>query len=194
MRTPKTVLRGVFVCFILLGAVLISNGDTLGLHPSRVGASASEYDNSYLLTTQAPTPTPTPEFVVHLPLAMKLGDVEFNEAWIKNAEGKVQYGFQPGDELRYVAEMANYSGYDVSVKLTWTQDGPCGDETLVMDKKLKLKTGVRRVGVNDVAPDCYGVYTSANKFSKDNPNCHTGFWDAHGSSCRVSLLFENAIF
>jgi photosystem II stability/assembly factor-like uncharacterized protein len=34
-----------------------------------------------------------------------------------------------------------------------------------MDKKLKLKTGVRRVGVNDVAPDCYGIYTNTIEMS-----------------------------
>lgn len=165
MRTPKTVVRGVFVCFILLGALLFTNKNVLG---SVFGWNQSGVDgrglSSDLTPTPTPSPTPTPIYL-QLPLVFRLSDIELNGAWIYNSEGKVQYGFQPGDAIQFVAELANYSGYDVTVNLNWSQDGPCGEATLVVNKELKLEPGVMKIGTDDVAPDCYGVYTNLIEMS-----------------------------
>ena len=146
MRTPKTVVRGVFVCFILLGALLFTNknvlGSVFGWNQSGVdGRSLSSDLTPTPTSSPSPTPTPTPIYL-QLPLVFRLSDIELNGAWIYNTEGKVQYGFQPGDAIQFVAEVANYSGYDVTVNLTWSQDGPCGEATLVVNKELELEPGV----------------------------------------------------
>jgi len=154
MRTPSTAIRGVFVSFIVLGVILISIINASG-------SAASKGDLFILDETPTTSPTPPPPLLkVHLPLAMRVGKLELNGAWINNADGDRQYGFMPGDALEYVVELNNDSGFDTLVKLTWDQDGPC-EQTLVIDQEFNLKAGTSQVIANEVASSCYGTYANS---------------------------------
>ena len=156
MRTPATAIRGVFASFIVLGLVFITI----------INASGSAANSGELLTlNETPTTSPTsppPQLKIHLPLVLRIGKLELTGAWINNAGGSKQYGFEPGDALEYVIELKNDTGYDSSVKVTWAQAqvGPC-EQKQVINQEFVLKPGTTQVIANEVAPDCYGVYANS---------------------------------
>ncbi len=154
MRTPSTAIRGVFVSFIVLGLVFVSIID------ASVSAAGNE---EFITLAETPTTTPTlppPAYKIHLPLVSRVGKLELAGAWINNADGFKQYGFEPGDALEYVVELKNETGFDTSVKLTWDQVGPC-EQKLLINQEFLLKPGTSQVIVKEVAPDCYGVYANS---------------------------------
>jgi photosystem II stability/assembly factor-like uncharacterized protein len=155
MRTPATAIRGVFVSFIVLGLVFISI----------INASGSAANHGDILALdETPTTSPTsppPLLKIHLPLVLRIGKLELTGAWINNADGAKQYGFEPGDALEYVIELKNDTGFDTtSVKVTWDQVGPC-EQKLVINQEFVLKPGTTQVIANEVASNCYGVYANS---------------------------------
>ena len=163
MRTPSTAIRGVFVSFIILGVVFISiingSGSVAVGHPYQDGTSNVALND--LTLTPSPSPTPTPPLLsLHFPLVFKVGKIELTGAWISNSDGNKQYGFLPGDTLQFVVEIANQSGFDASVKLTWVQDGPC-EQNLVMNEEFILEPGISKKIGEGIAPDCLGVSTNS---------------------------------
>ncbi len=159
MRTPSTVMRGVFVCFIILGVVFISyinvSGSAAGGRHYPDGASNVEAIYSGETPTTEPT-LPPPLLKLHLPMILWLGDVELEAVWINNSAGDKQYGFLPGEARQYVVQLANNSGFDAAVKLTWFQEGPC-EQKYVINEEFILESGTSLITKEDIAPDCLGI-------------------------------------
>jgi hypothetical protein len=147
MRTPATVIRGVFVSFIVLGLIFISI----------INASGSAATQGELAIADE---TPPPLLKLYLPMVFRDGMVELNGAWINNADGLKQYGFEPGAKRQFVVELNNQSGSETLVNLTWDLDGFC-EQKLLMNETIVLKPGVSHVIREDNAPDCFGVTTNS---------------------------------
>jgi photosystem II stability/assembly factor-like uncharacterized protein len=158
-RTPITVFRGVFVCFVVLGAVFLLNVNVV--QSGGWIQSFSSAQGGYVLTL-ADTPsaaTTPPPFYYHLPLVFKLGGIELNNAWTSDAGGVEQSAFLIGDTIQYGVELSNFTASITKVTLTWFQTGPCGDAT-IMDQTFKLKPGVWETNTSSTAPNCLGIYTN----------------------------------
>ena len=160
MRTPATVIRGVFVSFIVLGVVLISIfnvSESIAVgHPNQ-----DDVSNADLFDTAE---TPPPLLSVHLPVVLQTGHIELNGAWTNNSEGDRQYGFLPAETRQFVVELDNQTGSEAKVKLTWDIDGPC-EQKLMLDGEFDLKPGVSQVKTEDIAPDCLGVTANSIELS-----------------------------
>lgn len=158
-RTPITVIRGVFVCSIILGAVFLLNVNVVQSGGRLQSLSVAQVASNLALADTTSTTTPIPSDYYHLPLVFKLGGIELNDAWTRRNGGVEQYTFLIGDNIEYIAEFSNLSASVTKVTLTWSQSGPCGDTT-IMDKIINLKPGVWQRIVSATVPDCLGIYTN----------------------------------
>jgi hypothetical protein len=87
MRTPSTVIRGVFVGFIILGVVLLSN---IGIVQSGIGAQLGidngELDN-LILEDPPPTPTSIPQIPLYFPVIKNNYGVLYSDVIIASGQG-----------------------------------------------------------------------------------------------------------